>query len=168
MHQFRENLKQIRRWELEGIQGLHNEWRLPRVPTMSQEKAPHFTFLTNGDDAFGQMLQAIASAQRWLRFEMYIFEDTPIGQRFRQALIDAAQRGAHVQVLIDSFGSITLLDSFWEPLRRAGGEMRWFNPLSLRRFGFRNHRKLLACDQCVAFVGGFNVAPSWEGDGITR
>jgi len=135
---------------------------------MSQETAPHYSFLTNGDDAFGQMLQAIASAQRSLRFEMYIFEDTPIGQRFRQTLIDAAQRGARVQVLIDSFGSITLLDSFWEPLRRAGGEMRWFNPLSLRRFGFRNHRKLLACDQCVAFVGGFNVAPSWEGDGITR
>jgi len=68
-----------------------------------------------------------------------------------------------VQVLIDSFGSITLLDSFWQPLRKAGGEMRWFNPLTLRRFNIRNHRKLLICDQQVGFIGGFNIAPEWKG-----
>jgi len=46
--------------------------------------------------------------------------------------------------------------------------MRWFNPLTLRRFNIRNHRKLLICDQQVAFIGGFNIAPEWEGDGVTR
>jgi cardiolipin synthase len=44
--------------------------------------------------------------------------------------------------------------------------MRWFNPLSLNRLGFRNHRKLLVCDESVAFIGGFNIAPEYEGDGV--
>jgi cardiolipin synthase A/B len=135
---------------------------------MSQIQEAHYSLLTTGDDAFAQSLQAIASARHSLRFEMYIFDASPIGQRVRTALSEAAQRGVRVQVLIDSVGSMTLLDGFWEPLRRAGGEMRWFNPVSLRRFGFRNHRKLIVSDERVAIIGGFNVAAAYEGDGITR
>ena len=30
----------------------------------------------------------------------------------------------------------------------------------------RNHRKLLVCDERVAFVGGFNISPEYEGDGV--
>jgi cardiolipin synthase len=57
--------------------------------------------------------------------------------------------------------------AIWHPLTDAGGEVRWFNPLSLNRLGIRNHRKLLVCDGFEAFVGGFNIAPEYEGDGVT-
>jgi cardiolipin synthase len=73
-----------------------------------------------------------------------------------------------VRVLVDALGSISLPDAFWEPLRVAGGEVRQFNPLALDRFGIRNHRKVLVCDGRVAFVGGFNVASDYDGDGLTR
>jgi cardiolipin synthase len=53
-------------------------------------------------------------------------------------------------------------------LIQAGGEFRWFNPLKLKRLGFRNHRKTLVVDDRIAFVGGFNVAPEYQGDGITK
>jgi cardiolipin synthase len=59
-------------------------------------------------------------------------------------------------------------DSFFEPLRSAGGEVRWFNPVKkLSRLSIRDHRKLLVCDRKVAFVGGFNIATEYEGDGVT-
>ena len=87
--------------------------------------------------------------------------------RFRDALTHACQRGVKVRVLIDALGSFGLSAEFWKPLMRAGGEIRWFNPLSLGRLGFRNHRKLLVCDGRVAFVGGFNIAPEYEGDGVS-
>src|SRR5204862_5903065 len=48
----------------------------------------------------------------------------------------------------------------------AGGGVRLFNPISLNRLSIRNHRKLLVCDDQVAFVGGFNIAPEYEGDGV--
>ena len=37
----------------------------------------------------------------------------------------------------------------------------------MSRFGIRDHRKLLICDEKVAFVGGFNIAREYEGDGVT-
>jgi cardiolipin synthase len=92
----------------------------------------------------------------------------PLGEQFRLALVQARQRGVLVKVLIDAFGSWDLTESFWEPLKAAGGECRWFNPLSFWRIGLRDHRKLLVCDHQVAFVGGFNIAPEYQGDGITR
>ena len=41
-----------------------------------------------------------------------------------------------------------------------------FNPIALRRLTIRNHRKLLVCDERVAFIGGFNISPEYEGDGV--
>src|SRR5437016_6144055 len=127
-----------------------------------------FRWLRTGDETFAVMLSTIEAAKASIELASYIYSAGPVGERFRDALIRACHRGVRVQVLIDSFGSITLLDSFWQLLRKAGGEMRWFNPLTLRRFNIRNHRKLLICDQKVAFIGGFNIAPEWEGDGVTR
>jgi len=127
-----------------------------------------FRWLRTGDETFAQMLSAIDAAKTSIEMESYIYVSAPIGERFRDGLIRACLRGVRVRALIDSFGSITLLDSFWQPLRKAGGEMRWFNPLTLRRFNIRNHRKLLICDREVGYIGGYNIASEWEGDGVTR
>ncbi len=135
---------------------------------MSPSDPVGFRWLRTGDETFAVMVSAIEAAKISIELESYIYSAGPIGERFRDALIRACHRGVRVQVLIDSFGSITLLDSFWQPLRKAGGEMGWFNPLTLRRFNIRNHRKLLVCDRQVGFIGGFNIAPEWEGDGVTR
>jgi len=34
------------------------------------------------------------------------------------------------------------------------------------RWSFRDHRKLVVCDERVALIGGYNVTPQFEGDGI--
>jgi cardiolipin synthase A/B len=120
------------------------------------------------DESFELMLQAIHQAQVSICLEMYIYSASPIGEQFREALVRASERGLHVRVLIDAWGSMTLPDRFWDALREAGGELRWFNPIQLRRFGIRNHRKLLVCDRQLAFVGGFNIAPEYQGDGLTK
>jgi len=121
-----------------------------------------------GDAIFPAMLEAIEHARETVRFETYIFAAGELGRRFLEALARAALRGVKVRVLIDAFGSASLPSSFWKPLQEAGGEVKRFNPLALRRFGIRDHRKLLICDQQCAFVGGFNVAPEYEGDGLKR
>jgi len=115
---------------------------------------------------FPAMLAAIDAAQHSVRLEIYIYSAGPLGERFRQALVRAQRRGAHVQVLLDALGSLGLPGHFWDELRAAGGRVRQFNPLSLHRLGIRNHRKLLVCDERVAFIGGFNIASEYEGDGV--
>lgn len=112
------------------------------------------------------MLEAIDRARESVCLETYIYASGALGERFLDKLVGARQRGARVQVLIDGLGSYGLSESFWKPLRDAGGEVRQFNPISLHRWGIRDHRKLLVCDQGIAFVGGFNIAPEYEGDGV--
>jgi cardiolipin synthase len=111
------------------------------------------------------MLAAIDAAQESVCLEIYIYAPDSLGERFREALVRARQRGARVRVLVDALGSISLPAAFWKPLSAAGGEVRQFNPLALERLGMRNHRKLLVCDEKVAFVGGFNRHPSTTATG---
>jgi cardiolipin synthase len=123
-------------------------------------------WLRTGDEIFPAMLAAIDAARSSVCLEVYTFAPGRLGERFRDALVRAQRRGARVRVLVDALGSVGLPNDFWRPLRSVGGEARWFNPIALTRFWFRNHRKLLVCDGRVAFVGGFNIAPEYEGDGI--
>jgi len=128
---------------------------------------PTFNWLCSGKEVFPAMLSAIEAAVESVCLETYTFSVGPLGERFRDALIRAQQRGVRVRVLIDAVGSIALPDTFWTSLRSAGGQVRLFNPLSLHRFGIRDHRKLLVCDDRVAFVGGFNISSEYDGDGVT-
>jgi len=114
------------------------------------------------------MLEAMATAQKSIRLETYIYSDGKLGRQFLETLLAAARRGVRVQVLVDALGSWLLPDGFFEPLIAAGGAARRFNPLHLWRFGVRNHRKLLICDEATTVIGGFNVADEYDGDGVTR
>ncbi len=127
-----------------------------------------FRWMRTGDQALAEMLDAIGEAKISVRLEMYIFSAHPIGEKFRESLVKACQRGVRVQVLVDAGGSVTLPDDFWTSFRAGGGEFRWFNPLTFHHFGLRDHRKILVCDESVAFVGGFNIAREYEGDGVSK
>lgn len=135
---------------------------------MPSELIPCCRWLRTGDETFEAMLRAIDEARDTIRLESYIYAAGALGERFRAALVRACQRQVKVRVLIDSWGSLMLSEDFWIPLRSAGGECRWFNPFHLKRFGFRDHRKLLVCDDRVGVVGGYNIAPEYEGDGVSK
>jgi cardiolipin synthase len=140
------------------------------APVREQRSRPKtaFRLLTTVDEALETCLSLIDSARETIRFEFYIYRDSEIGQRFLDALVRACQRGVNVRVMIDSLGSVTLQEKFFDPLKAAGGQFRWFNPLRFKRLGFRNHRKSVICDERVAVVGGFNIGPEYQGDGITK
>lgn len=127
-----------------------------------------WTLYAEGDAFFGAVLDAVAAARQSVRLETYIFEASGIGIRIRDALADAARRGVGVRVLVDALGSHGVPDVFWGPLREAGGQVREFNPARINRLTIRDHRKLVVCDDTVAFIGGFNIAPEYEGDGVRR
>lgn len=120
-----------------------------------------------GNEIFPEMLGAIDASATGLDLETYIYSPDALGDRFREALVRAQQRGVAVRVLVDALGSMGLPGDYWQPLLDVGGQVRQFNPLALRRLGIRNHRKLMICDRRVAFLGGFNISEEYEGDGVT-
>jgi cardiolipin synthase len=145
---------------------LRGEGFQPMLWGMNQQADAAYEWLDTGAQMLSRMLAAMDEAGQSIRLEMYIVHTGAMAEQFREALMQASRRGVKVQVLVDALGSMVLPESFWAPLRAAGGEFRWFNPLSLTFFSIRDHRKLLVCDESMAFVGGVNIALEYQGDGV--
>ncbi|MEZ4270424.1 MAG: phospholipase D-like domain-containing protein [Myxococcota bacterium] len=114
------------------------------------------------------MLEEIQGAQKQVIVEMYWFDDDSVGQRFATALCQAALSGREVAVMVDALGSLGG-NAILERLRKAGVSVIEFNPVApwrkrfrLERVTRRNHRKMIAVDGQVAFVGGVNIADPWQ------
>lgn len=118
--------------------------------------------LLGGHEAFDALFEAIAGARSCVLLEMYIFAADATGAALRDRLTGAAGRGLEVRVLVDAWGSWSTPDSFWEPLRAAGAQVRAFRPIRRGLFPFRNHRKLVLVDDRTAFCGGMNVADEYR------
>jgi cardiolipin synthase A/B len=127
-----------------------------------------YQWLTTGDAFYGALLADIGRARESIRLEMYIYMAGEPGDAIRAALHAAALRGVRVKILLDAFGSYELPSEYFAELSDAGGQVQFFNPLSLNRIAFRDHRKLLICDDHTALVSGFNISLHELGDGVTR
>ncbi|HET6652735.1 MAG TPA: phospholipase D-like domain-containing protein, partial [Nocardioides sp.] len=116
-------------------------------------------------DLYDAMLDAIASAQKRILFETYIWKGDEVGQQFKDALQEAAGRGVEVYAIYDSFANAVVPPRFKRfgprmqvlgyPVYSAG--WRFFD---LRRYG-RDHRKIMVVDDEVAFVGGYNIGTAY-------
>ncbi len=118
--------------------------------------------LVGGERAFAAMLEAIAGARRRVLLSSYIFESDSTGLRFADALAAAAGRGVEVRVLVDGVGELYGRPPIRRRLRRGGVPVARFHPPTLWPPSFHlnlmNHRKILAVDGAVAFVGGMNLS----------
>jgi cardiolipin synthase len=128
----------------------------------------HVELLIDARANFDAWLEAIAGARESILVENYMFSDDEVGRELRAALVERASAGVLVKVIRDWFGCIgESLDSFWKPLRSAGGEVRTYNPFHLASpLGSlsRNHRKLLVVDGTVGFISGVCVSGRWLGN----
>jgi cardiolipin synthase len=125
-------------------------------------RADDLTVYLDGASNYEAILAAVAASTHHVHLEYYIWEPDTIGTALRDALVERANAGVRVRMLVDGTGSNKLSRSFLEPLRAAGVEIAKFNPvrllkLRLRRPDFRTHRKIVVCDGRVAFTGGMNI-----------
>jgi cardiolipin synthase len=113
-------------------------------------------------------LAAIRGARQRVLLENYIVRDDEVGRAFLDALVERAQSGVFVAVVVDWIGCFgQSRGTFWAPLRAAGGEVRVFNPPQLGQpFGWvsRDHRKLLVVDGVHGFLSGVCISAKWLGD----
>jgi len=125
-------------------------------------------WLPDGDATFAAMLELVAAARVSIALESYIVRPGEPAASLVRELLAARARGVRVRVLYDAFGCEGLPDDVFGPLAAAGAEVRAFSPARRLRLAFRNHRKLLVCDERRAIVGGHNIGPEYTGDGITH
>ena len=116
-----------------------------------------YDVLTNGDQIFPSMIEAIHGATRRISFESYIFDSGQIAEQFTAAFEAAARRGVRVQIVVDSVGASSMEAAHVERLRRAGCHVAEFNRprwYSLEELNYRTHRKIMVVDGDVGFTGG--------------
>ncbi|WP_456280666.1 cardiolipin synthase ClsB [Cupriavidus sp. JZ107] len=119
--------------------------------------------LENGDEYFPRVFAAIAAARTSVLLETFILFDDRVGVALREALIAAAKRGVHVAITVDGYGSPDLPPEFVAGMVAAGVRFHIFAPrrrlLGVRTNLFRRlHRKLVAIDGRIAFIGGINFS----------
>jgi len=126
--------------------------------------------LVGGEQLFPRALDAIEQARHAVRIETYIFANDSIGEAFCEAMCRAAARGVNVRLVLDGFGGQEGVRTWVPTLQQHGVHVRVFrpegvlfklNPKRLRRM----HRKIIAVDHDIAFVGGINLIDDLNHEG---
>jgi cardiolipin synthase len=123
-------------------------------------------FWSDPDAISKARLAAIRQAQHTIHFETFYMTPGRRANEFAAALSDRALAGVKVQLPIDRFGAIKLSKKYWQQLRQAGVEVRFFHRFDWKdplEYLERTHRKLLAVDGQVALIGGMGVSDYWDG-----
>ena len=133
-----------------------------------------FELLTDGVDALAARLALANEAQISIDTQYYLIKDDLIGYVFIGALLQAADRGVRVRLLLDDIftsgydAGFTALDS------HPNLEVRVFNPWASRKFrggdlfsfsrlNRRMHTKSFTADNEATIVGGRNIADEYYG-----
>ena len=141
---------------------------LKQLKDHSDESA--FNLLENNLQAFISRCKLIKNAQKTLDLQYYYFHGDTSGRLIAQLLIEAANRGVRVRLLLDDIDTI----GADEPIRILNAhpdiEIRIFNPFYFRgllryaefitdlsRVGRRMHNKTMIADNFQAVIGGRNI-----------
>lgn len=138
--------------------------------------------IVDAQSYYQQLIEAIDQAETEILFETYIFENDYVGQSISQALESAALRGLNIKVLVDGVGAGNHFEQLASQLISCGAEVKVYRPLPWRFdlwpfslapskgifklwyllsfINKRNHRKLVAIDRNLIFLGSFNITQS--------
>ncbi|HEU5139098.1 MAG TPA: cardiolipin synthase, partial [Bacillales bacterium] len=123
--------------------------------------------LTNGEETYDSIFEAIRGAEHHIHLEYYIVRDDGIGRQFKDLLIEKVKEGVEVRFLYDAVGSWLLPKRYRRDLREAGVEMVSFFPVKLpflnHKINYRNHRKIVVIDGSIGFIGGLNIGDEYLG-----
>lgn len=124
--------------------------------------------LKDAAENYPSWMEALRSAKQTIHFETYIIHADPVGYKFAELLAAKAREGVQVRLIYDWFGSRgTASWLFWRRLRKAGVDVRCFNPPRIDSplaWLSRDHRKLIVVDGRVGFVTGLCIGRRWIGD----
>ena len=87
-----------------------------------------YDVLTNGDQIFPAMLEAIDARDTRISFETYIYDAGAVADQFTAALERAARRGVRSRIVVDAVGASSMEQRHVERLRSAGCVVAEFNP----------------------------------------
>ena len=136
-----------------------------------------FRLLTDGAESFALRMQIAQRAEKTLDVQYFILQQDDTGQLLLDALLEAADRGVRVRLLLDDALGIDG-GAMIRPLSaHPNVEIRVFNPfvtrqefaflrgveylLQVGRLDYRMHNKLFVGDNAMAVTGGRNIGDEY-------
>ncbi|MGD8236786.1 MAG: phospholipase D family protein [Chromatiales bacterium] len=134
-----------------------------------------FAILRKGRGAFTSRIAMAGTAEKTLDLQYYIWEADTTGRILADRLLQAADRGVRVRLLLDDINLkgrdaiVAAMDA------HENIEIRLFNPFSNRgipalnfitdfnRVNHRMHNKMMVADNSVAILGGRNIGNHYFG-----
>jgi putative cardiolipin synthase len=132
-----------------------------------------FVALAGGNDALGARLKLIESAEVSIDAQYFLLKPDEAGALFIGKLLNAADRGVRVRLLIDDIFTPGLDSQFTLFNSHPNVEVRLFNPLSRQsakswsmlwnfsRANRRMHNKSFTVDDSITIIGGRNIADEY-------
>lgn len=139
-----------------------------------------FRLLSEGTEAFVVRMQSARLASQSLDVQTYIWHSDMTGIYLAGQLLESADRGVRVRLLLDDLDARAKNDGFAALAAHPDIEVRMFNPwvtrkgtlakagegaLSFKRINRRMHNKSWIADNRIAVVGGRNVGDEYFGAG---
>ncbi len=115
---------------------------------------------------FDALIDRIATAEKSVHFETFLWKEGVLGGRMAAALAGRARAGRQVRVLLDAVGSKEIGKTEMREMQEAGCKVVFFHKKSIYTIGVmneRDHRKLVVIDGREAFVGGHCIVDTWLG-----
>ncbi|MXN65805.1 phospholipase D family protein [Stappia sp. GBMRC 2046] len=127
------------------------------------------TLVIAGRNAFTARVAMSELAERSLDLQYYIWDADQSGRLLAQELLDSADRGVRVRLLVDDISAYGRDDAVAALDAHPNIEIRLFNPFANRgvrafeflgdfeRLNHRMHNKLMIADNALALLGGRNI-----------
>ncbi|QWG87029.1 cardiolipin synthase [Bacillus mycoides] len=126
-----------------------------------------FRLYTYGNDLYDALFTDIKQAKHHVHVLFFIVKSDDISRTFLKLLIDKAQEGIEVRLLLDRFGSHYLSKEAIYSLQKHGVSVSFCHkvkfPFPFFSANQRNHRKITVIDGKIGYIGGFNIGEEYLG-----
>ncbi|MDF2556820.1 MAG: phospholipase D/transphosphatidylase [Bacillales bacterium] len=124
-----------------------------------------YQFYVEGKKLFEEFFRDIQNAQSEILIHFYIVKRDWLSEEFMRLLIDKAENGIKVKLMLDWFGSFFINRKWIKSLKKAGGEVRFSYapkfPHIFQSILIRNHQKIAVIDGYNCYIGGLNVGKEY-------
>jgi cardiolipin synthase len=134
---------------------------------LSPVRLSDVNLFSDGRRFFDSLEKDITHAKDHIHISFFIYKNDQIGKEFCTLLINMAQKGVRVRLLLDALCVLTFPRKARKALADAGVSLAFsakpYFPFFFYSLNRRNHRKLAIIDGKIAYVGGFNVGDEYLG-----
>ena len=115
-------------------------------------------FFIDGESHYKALFEDIRNAKESIHIQFYTIHNDRVGNALVEELTKKAKEGVEVFVMIDFIANVSSPPKMFKPLKNAGGTVKRLKPYLTH---FRSHRKIVAIDGRIGYIGGMNVGEQY-------